>query len=148
VSTYEILDWIADLVNPVLGIVALTLPWLRRPARVRQNALIDALTLAAVAIAYCGQALDAAFHTWPRMGLDYSTHTAVFVASASSVWQHGRGWRLAAIGVGTGYAALMLLQKYHSLLDIASTAAAVLPPIALLWLAAQRLMPATLDKKR
>ena len=126
-------DRIADLVNPVAAVVALGLPWLRRPASVERGGGMVVLTLAAIALAYVVRAVDEALRLWPRIGLDYSTHTAVFVAIASSVWQHGRAWRWPSAALGACYAALMVRQGYHSPLDIATTTAALLPATALLW---------------
>ncbi|MET0499866.1 MAG: hypothetical protein ABW106_16515 [Steroidobacteraceae bacterium] len=141
--SYDTLDAIADSVNPTLGVVALLAPWLRRPSttgRVRYALALDALTLLAVAAAYAGQAIDKQLGLWPAAGLDFSTHTAIFVAIASSLWQAGQVWRVAAASLGLAYAMLMVYQRYHSWLDITTTTAAMLPPLILLWWWAMRLL--------
>lgn len=130
--SYDTLDAIADSVNPTLGVVALLVPWTRKKGT-RYALALDALTLLAVGLAYALQGVDAQLGIWSGVGLDFSTHTAVFVAIASSLWQHGRASRLAAALLGLTYAALMLFQHYHSWLDITSTAAVTLVPLALLW---------------
>ena len=132
--SYESLDAIADSVNPTIGLVALLVPWLRRQGP-RYALAFNALTLVAVAMAYALQAIDAQIRLWPSLGLDYSTHTAVFVAIASSLWQHGRWLRIAAVALAVAYAALMLFQRYHSWLDIMSTTLVMLIPVFALWLA-------------
>jgi hypothetical protein len=132
-QSYDALDHVADSINPLFGVVALALPWLRRPTQARRALLMNALTLAAVALAYCGQLLDAHFQLWPRFGLDYSTHTAVFTAIASSLWQHGRAWQYSIASVGAGYAALMLWQRYHSVMDIVTTAGVMLVVLVFFW---------------
>lgn len=136
--SYHTLDMIADSINPLLGVVALVLPWIRRGRPTRQALALDGLTGAAVLIAYLLQAVDSALGMWPRAGLDFSTHTAVFVGIASSIWQHGRFWRWAIAGLGFAYATLMRIQEYHSVLDIVSTVAATLPLLVLLWWRAAR----------
>lgn len=138
--SYDALDAIADSVNPALGVVALLVPWMRRKGK-RYALALDALTLLAVAVAYTGQAIDSQLGLWSRAGLDFSTHIAVFIAIASSLWQQGRAWRFAAALLGLAYAALMLYQRYHSWLEITSTAAAMLVPLTLLWWWAMRVLP-------
>ncbi len=138
--SYEALDRIADAINPLLGILVLVLPWWRRRGPPWRAWVLNLLTVAAVAVAYAGQALDAAFRLWAQSGLDYSTHTAVFTAIASSLWQHGRRWRWASVLVGAGYAALMLWQRYHSLLDILTTAAVMAMALVGFWWIARRLI--------
>lgn len=130
--SYESLDAIADSVNPTIGVLALLAPWLRRKGA-RYALALNGLTLVAVAIAYALQAIDAQIRLWPSLGLDYSTHTAVFVAIASSLWQHGRWLRIAAVVLAVAYAALMLFQRYHSWLDITSTTLVMLIPVFALW---------------
>lgn len=130
--SYDTLDAIADSVNPTLGVVALLVPWTRKKGT-RYALALDALTLLAVGLVYALQGVDAQLGIWSGVGLDFSTHTAVFVAIASSLWQHGRAPRLAAALLGLAYVGLMLVQCYHSWLDIASTAAVTLVPLALLW---------------
>lgn len=138
--SYETLDGIADSINPLLGILALALPWLRRRGMRLRALILNLLTIGAVAVAYAGQALDAGLRLWVQGGLDYSTHTAVFTAIASSLWQQGNAWRWVSALVGAGYAALMLWQRYHSLLDILTTAAGMVVALVAFWWVARRLI--------
>jgi hypothetical protein len=130
---YQTLDAIADAVNPVMGVVALLFPWLRPSLRVQRALIMDLLTLAAVGLAYAVMAVDASVGLWGRLGLDYSTHAAVYIAIASALWQYGGVGRLLGSIVGVAYAALMLWQKYHAVLDIVATAAVMLSLLMLFW---------------
>jgi hypothetical protein len=122
-TTYELLDCIADSVNPTLGLLALSVPWLRRHRVGRPSSVARiAGTLACVGIAYAGQAIDRFTKAWPAFGLDYSTHSAVCVALLSSLAQLGGRWRVASVGIGAAYAALMMYQGYHAFADIVTTA--------------------------
>ena len=122
-TTYDVLDRVADSVNPTLALLALSLPWLRAyrslspPPWLRLSA-----TLLCVGVAYAGQAFDTLTGIWPAHSLDYSGHTAVCVALLSSLWHLGRPWMLASIAIGSAYAALMMYQGYHTLADILTTA--------------------------
>lgn len=135
---HQTLDAIADAVNPVVGVLALMLPWLRPRIRGQRAFIMDLLTLAAVGLAYAVMALDSAFLPWGRLGLDYSTHAAVYIAIASSLWQQGGMARLTGVIVGAAYAALMLWQKYHSFLDIVTTAVVMAVLLTAFWWAIRR----------
>lgn len=136
--SFETLDSIADSINPICGVVALLVPWMKRPTCVRSALTLNALAIVAVGIAYLLQALEGATHLWSRLGLDYSTHTAVFIAIASSIWQYGIPWRWSIAGIGFAYAILMRIQDYHSVLDIVSTGAVMVPFLILFWWRAGR----------
>jgi hypothetical protein len=122
-TTYELLDCIADSVNPTLGLLALSVPWLRAH-RVRRPSAPARIagTLACVGIAYAGQLIDRVTEAWSVIGLDYSTHSAVCVALLCSLAHLSGRWRIATIAIGTAYAAVMMFQGYHTLADIVSTA--------------------------
>lgn len=133
-TTYELLDLIADSVNPTLGVLALSLPWLptyrarRPPPWIRVAGAV-----LCIAIAYAGHALDALTNAWPAMGLDYSGHSAVCVALLVSLGHLGRGWVVASVVIGVAYAALMMYQGYHTLADIVTTAVPVGLACELVW---------------
>jgi hypothetical protein len=134
--SFETLDAIADSVNPLLGLVALTWPWLRWRGQWRLASLHVVVTLLSVAFAYAITALDHANGWWPSWGLDFSTHTAVCVAlivALCAINLSLAGWW---VGVFAAYVALMLYQEYHSVADIVTTALVVAPPVILLrwWL--------------
>ncbi len=125
--SYETLDAIADSVNPILGLIALTWPWLQWRRQWRRAALHVLLTLLSVALAYAMSALDRTFGWWPSLGLDFSTHTALCVTLIVSLCFVRRSLAALWIGVFIAYAALMVYQDYHSVADICTTLLAVLP---------------------
>lgn len=85
------------------------------------------------------QTLDRSFRLWASMGLDYSSHTAVALAVATSLAFRGKQWFAAAATVCVVYAALMRHLEYHTIADMLSTAAVVLPAsIAATWFIGRR----------
>jgi hypothetical protein len=122
-TTYELLDHIADSVNPTLGLLALSLPWLRVYRERSPSAWVRiAGVMLCVGVAYIGQAIDWLTGAWPALSLDYSGHSARCVALLVSLGHLGNRWRRASIAIGTAYAALMMYQGYHTLADIITTA--------------------------
>jgi hypothetical protein len=129
-TTYEMLDRIADSVNPVLGVATLLWAWIARGHGTlgdgpRAAMLGNLATLGSVGAIYILGALEKKLDVWAAMGLDYSTHTAVCVAVIVSLWWIDRRARIPATIVGLAYSGLMLFQKYHSVADIAMTAAVI-----------------------
>ena len=121
-TTYEKIDWVADLVTPTLGVLALILPWLPMYSRSVAAWRRVACALLSVAVAYAGMYLDKFTGAWSAMSLDYSTHSAVCVALLVPLATLSRRWTVAAVLIGVGYAAIMLYQRYHTIADILSTA--------------------------
>lgn len=133
-TTYELLDHIADSVNPTLGLLALLLPWLKTYRSRGMSAWIRvAGALICVGVAYTGRAVDTLTGAWPAVGLDYSGHTAVCVALLMSLAQLSSSWLIASIGIGISYAALMMYQRYHTFADIVTTGIPVGLGCAVLW---------------
>jgi hypothetical protein len=126
VNTYELLDHIADSVNPTLAVVALVSPWLPM-FRAKPPAPWLRVTSAVlgVGVAYAGQALDRLTGAWPAMSLDYSGHSAICIALLVPIAHLNRRWCIAALGIGVAYGALMVYQGYHTVSDIVTTAAPV-----------------------
>ena len=135
--SYDTLDRIADAHNPLLGAAWLALSLAPLVARRWRLALARVvLGIACLLVAYGGMWVDDALHLWPRMGLDYSTHTAVALAMVATLG--AVAWRLgaAAGGLFCAYALLMVHQGYHTPGDIFSTAlAAGVPVFVVAWLA-------------
>lgn len=120
--SYETLDTIADAVNPVLLIATLLLPALP-VVRARIGTILWYVrVVAALCIVYGLMALDVRFGLWAAFGSDYSTHTAFAVALAALWYRAGRTLFLVVAGVVLLYCGLMLYQRYHTLLDLATTA--------------------------
>jgi hypothetical protein len=130
---YETLDRIADAINPILGVLALVVPWLRPYSMRRAPWAQIAATLMGVALAYVWQAIDAQLNLWSTLSLDYSTHTAVCTVLGLALWQLGGRWRIFTAAVGVTYATLMVYQRYHTAADIATTMAVVLPTALVPW---------------
>lgn len=120
---YEVLDRIADSVNPTLGLLALSVPWLRahRASWPKPWFRVAGAALC-VGIAYLGAAFDRFTGAWPALSLDYSGHSAVCVALLVSLSHLSRRWTVASVMIGAAYAALMMYQHYHTLADIVTTA--------------------------
>jgi hypothetical protein len=131
--SYEQLDRIADSHNPFFGIIWLLLcivpllhrQWARAAGRF-------GIGVGALIVAYGLMWLDSVTGLWSRIGLEYSTHTAVAVALASAIFASSRGIGIAAYVLLGLYISLMLYQRYHTVPDIASTAVAVGGPVFLL----------------
>jgi hypothetical protein len=137
VTTYEILDAIADSVNPILGVIALTWPWLHWQGQWRRAASHVLATLLSAALAFGMSALDGAYGWWPSWGLDFSTHTALCVAATIALCFVNRSLVIVWLGALISYAALMMYQGYHTAADIGTTALVVAPPVVAILLLAR-----------
>ena len=121
---HQLLDAIADAINPSLLVLALVGPWIqtRKPPWV-----LWGRTFLSLAVVYAIQFADHQFMLWPRLGLDYSTHTAFAVAVIVSLGAFDKRWFVVLLPVLVVYAGLMMYLGYHSLADIL-TAALVIGP--------------------
>ena len=130
-TRYQLLDAIADAYTPLLGLAWLATCLLSaRHHGARAGLARLALGLAGATVVYALAWLDARAGLWPRAGLDYSTHTAIALAFAAAILPRWPRARVPLVGSLLAYAALMLVQRYHTPADIVSTAAALLPPLA------------------
>lgn len=142
-TTYEILDAIADAYIPLLFfgyLVFAVIYWKRGDRRAWAKGL------AGIIIAYALMFTDNEFQIWKRVGLDYSTHSAVsWVLIAFHL--HKRRWNSAvAIGLAASlalYYALEVYQRYHTAADIMSTAVIVGPLVAAIYWAIGKLSPSS-----
>lgn len=125
----ETLDTIADSVNPGLVCLALICPWLSRVTLRNQGSAwyFWARTLASVVVVYAIMYTDNRVGLWPRLGLDYSTHTAFAVAIITSLAVVSFRWLFFLIPCLIGYAGLMLYLGYHTMADILTTAVVIAP---------------------
>lgn len=85
-TTYEVLDQIADSVNPTLGLLALSTPWLRAYRASSPLPWIRvAAVLTCVGIAYLGQAFDTLTGAWAyaRLRIDRRPRANAFAAAAT-----------------------------------------------------------------
>lgn len=137
-SRYQLLDAIADAYVPALG-----LAWLlacvagaRRHGWPAGGARL-LLGLLGLGLAYGVGWLDARGALWARLGLDYSTHSAVAAAMVAAL-ATGLPRLRWPLGLSLlAYVLLMLYQGYHTLADIASTLAILAVPLCGLALALQ-----------
>lgn len=132
--TYDQLDMIADAYIPALVIVSMVVLTASVFTCGMKRKLTEIAALSsAVCIVYSVMLLDNAFKIWPRLGLDYSTHTAlalVFVLYLSTKNKTFLLWSLCSFLL---YVLLMLYQQYHSVADIFSTSVVLLPVFWLLF---------------
>jgi len=126
--TYENLDRIADAFVPAQAIAALLLVLVHLAhRRFRLAGQLLVLFAIGLVLVYGMMFADNRFGFWPAVGLDYSTHasvalmlTAVLIAAWRRLWWLSCGLVLAYLG-------LCLYQRYHTVLDIATTALYLVP---------------------
>jgi hypothetical protein len=116
---------ITNLVCPALGAGVVLAPLLRRP---RKSPWPEWGRVAlAIGWVYVLTLADRGFHWWPAAGLDFSTHTGIALALAIPLGVRERRLRPWLALLLTSYAAFMIALRYHTLLDILTTAAVVAP---------------------
>lgn len=124
--SYDVLDRIADAHNPLLGLIWIALVFASLLRRRWGDAGRGAgLGLFCLVVAYGLEYVDVATGLWPRMGLDYSTHTAVAVAMVATLFATSRTAGRVAMALFVLYVPLMLYQRYHGPGDIVTTVLAV-----------------------
>jgi len=126
---YEQWDAVADSYIPILFLISLVvvavLARQRGRATLKRYLLYFGLSLTTC---YGLMFIDKSLGIWPRVGLDYSTHTALALVFAVFICKEREVWSGLAVSASfVAYAALMVYQHYHSIADIATTAVAVLP---------------------
>ena len=121
-ATYRILDAIADSFDPLLAIIALACPFLRKPRAVRPAVFYYLSTAAAIGFVYLVRAVDARQQIWGSFGLDFSTHSAFAASLAVSMGAFRRSWIVPLALATLLYFALELVMRYHGPLDILSSA--------------------------
>jgi hypothetical protein len=128
------LDLFSHTINPILGLIAIFMPILRRYRGRLNYARYYGALVVVVAIAYVWMHFEREYKWWESAwGVTFSTHTAVHVAILSALWQFSIRWRVAAVLIGFAYALLMVFRHYHAPSDIAVTAVAMLPELFLVW---------------
>lgn len=128
--SYDTLDVIADLYNPLLALISLLFSVAGLFKAQWKLTGLRLLAFAVVAfIAYGFQLLDHYLNIWPTFGLDYSTHTAVALGLTIFLSLNLRKLTILWIGLFVGYVLLMLYQRYHTIADIATTGVVVGIPI-------------------
>lgn len=126
--TYQQWDLVADTYIPVLAVAVLYQIW-------QSNKQISSFwhgsgiksVLWSVGLVYLLMIIDSAAGIWWRLDLDYSTHLALSLALAFPLFRGYWPYRLLLLLSIPLYAALMILQEYHTTGDLLSTAMVVLP---------------------
>jgi hypothetical protein len=137
-ATHLLLDIIADLFDPLLVLFALVAPLLRRPRLLRPAIVYYVCAATAVAMVYVLRAVDARYQIWASGGLDFSTHTAFAASLAVSLIALDRRWLAPALTTLALDFALMVVLRYHSVLDIVSSAPLAAAVAAFLYFAGNR----------
>ncbi len=140
--SYQQWDLIADSYIPLLAFISLLL--LLKTARYlgRQKAINAFCGLfISVILVYGIMFLDNQLGIWPSFTLDYSTHSALALVLVMFIALHSTTLRYTAIASLLLYAGLMYYQQYHSVADMLTTVAVVMPLAGLLQLKACRSQP-------
>jgi hypothetical protein len=122
VTTHTVLGAIANSFNPLLAIVALAVPFLRRSRTMRSTVAYYLSTGAAIGIVYLVRFIDDRNQLWASLGLDYSTHSAFAASLAASIGAFDRRWAVPLAVAVLLYFALEIFMRYHGILDILSSA--------------------------
>jgi len=130
---------LADSFNPLLAIIALAIPFLRRPRSVRATIAYYLSTGAVIGIVYLVRFIDSRNQIWASFGLDYSTHSAFAASLAASIGAFDRRWAVPLALAVLLYFALEIFMRYHGILDILSSAAPAAIVAFLLQMIAPRL---------
>ena len=122
---FETLDAIADAYIPLLAIIffiglTVSAVMVLKDRQFLRRVFVFFASL--LGIAYGFMFLDNTFHLWPYVNLDYSTHTAVSLTLVIANCLLARQFWKLIISSFILYVLLMLYQKYHTVLDIFSTA--------------------------
>jgi len=124
----ETLDAIADVYTPLLLILLLNglgVKLYRCWPNYREPVLHFGFLILLLIVSYGGMFIDQALSLWPDFGLDYSTHTAVALSLVFALCVLAPRRTKWIAGSMCAYAALMVYQQYHSVLDIVSTASVI-----------------------
>jgi hypothetical protein len=125
---HEKLDFVADCYNPVLIVILVTLIGITMVNKKRRLAARMLLSLIlGLCVVYGLLLIDNTFQLWRKLGLDYSTHTAFSTCMIVLILNFASKAKAVSIASLMAYFLLMVYQKYHSVLDILTTAGGILP---------------------
>jgi hypothetical protein len=122
VTTHSVLGAIANSFNPILAMLALAVPFVRKPRTLRSTIAYYLSAGVAIGLVYVVRAIDDHYQLWASRGLDYSTHSAFAASLAASIATFHRRWAAPLILATLFYFALEIFMRYHGLLDILSSA--------------------------
>lgn len=121
-ATYQLLDSVADSFNPLLALLALAVPFIRKPRSLRSTLAFYFSAGIAIGLVYLIRFIDERQLIWSSFGLDYSTHSAFaasLVVSISAFFR--RAWIPVSVSLVL-YFCLELFMRYHGVLDIVTSA--------------------------
>lgn len=126
ILSYENLDAIADLVNPITGLLAIGVALVPIASKAWSiSAKRICAFIIGMLVTYGLMILDKKLNIWSIFGLDYSTHTAFALATLLFLSFTLRKYWLLWCSILICYSVLMLYQGYHTIGDISTTALAV-----------------------
>ncbi|WP_299003525.1 hypothetical protein [uncultured Shewanella sp.] len=133
--TYQEWDFVADTYIPLLG-VFFTVSMINVARNKDWMSLRQSITgvLLSTGFIYGLMWLDNIMNIWPRLGLDYSTHTALALVFVVYFSRQSTTKRLLATSSMLLYCLLMLYQQYHSIMDMLTTSIITLPILYLIQL--------------
>ena len=148
-TTHSVLGAIANSFNPLLAILALVVPFVRKPRSLRSTIAYYLSAGIAIGLVYLVRAIDDRYQLWASRGLDYSTHSAFAASLAASIGTFHRRWAAPLVVATVLYFALELFMRYHGIIDILSSAVPAAIAAAVLVIAFRSLMPtAASDRPR
>lgn len=121
-ATYKLLDTVADSFNPLLALLAIAVPFLRKPRSLRATLAFYLSAGIAIGVVYVVRFIDERQQIWSSFRLDYSTHSAFaasLVVSISTFLR--RAWIPLSVSLVL-YFCLELFMRYHGVLDILTSA--------------------------
>ena len=126
------LDLIADSVNPLLALLAIGVAVFLWRGSWRHGLAYTAATALGIAGIYAVQFADARWSIWSSLGGDYSTHTAFATSLVISMAWWVRQLRVGLAVVWALYLALIVVMRYHGVIDVITAAivavAVTVPP--------------------
>lgn len=128
-TLYGLLDILCDLVNPLLVLVAVCHVVVAGLRHRFKTVLPLAVTVTVgLSLVYGLLIIDHVSDLWSRAGLDYSTHTAFAMVMCSALNKVINSQYLMWL-ILAGYLVLMLIQGYHSVLDLVATSSLIAPAL-------------------
>ena len=132
-NLYEIVDLACDAINPALFFIVTGFCILFfRNNNKRAGITALSILLYGLIVTYSVLFIDRSLSLWSNYGHDYSTHAAFTLATCSALFYCWR--RPIVLSFGTAaYFVVMVLQEYHSAIDIVTTTLVVGPLLLIAW---------------
>lgn len=121
----------ADLYTPIAIIYSIML--LRKVYLSAQFLPTITSIFQSIVIVYTVMFADESLSIWPRIGLDYSTHTAIALVFVIHHCFSQAKYKMYSILLFILYLILMKGMGYHSVLDMLTTSIVITPILIVLW---------------